>query len=137
MDVKDMKILWLDDLRNPFLNIEGRLPKEEGVISWVLNYNQFVDWIVKYGLPDLISFDHDLAKEHYTPEYFWDNYSESKKYQEWRRKSYKERTGEDCALWLVQYCNINKLDLPKCYVHSANPVGADFILNALNYNNLK
>jgi hypothetical protein len=129
--MKDMKILWLDDLRNPFLDIEGRVPKEKGVIHWVLNYRQFVDWIIKYGLPDIISFDHDLAEEHYTPEYFWDDYDESKKYQEWRGNTYKEHTGEVCAKWLVDYCDGNNLDLPKCYVHSANPVGADFILNAL------
>tara|TARA_R110000868_G_scaffold221156_1_gene472632 strand:- start:267 stop:656 length:390 start_codon:yes stop_codon:yes gene_type:complete len=126
-----MKILWLDDLRNPFLDIEGRIPKEEGVIHWVLNYREFVYWINKYGLPDIISFDHDLAEEHYTPEYFWNDYDESKKYQEWKGKTYKEDTGEVCAKWLVKYCITNNLDLPKCYVHSANPVGADFILNAL------
>jgi hypothetical protein len=132
-----MKILWLDDLRNPFLDIEGRVPKEEGVIHWVLNFDEFVDWIIKYGLPDVVSFDHDLAEEHYTPEYFWNDYDESRKYQEWKRKSYKEQTGEACAKWLVDYCDKNKLDLPKYYIHSANPVGADFILNALNYHNLK
>lgn len=126
-----MKILWLDDLRNPFLDIEGKVPKEEGVIHWVLNYDEFVDWIIKYGLPDVVSFDHDLAEEHYTPEYFWNNYEESKKFQEWKRKSYNEQTGEGCALWLVDYCDKNKLDLPKYYIHSANPVGADFILNVL------
>jgi len=131
-----MKILWLDDLRNPFLNDEGRLPKEKGTIYWVLDYNQFVSWIDKNGLPDIISFDHDLAEEHYTPEYFWNDYDESKKFQEWKSGNYKEHTGEICAKWLVQYCVINKLQLPKCYVHSANPVGADFILNALkNYKN--
>jgi len=32
-----------------------------------------------YGLPDAISFDHDLSSEHYTPEYFWDDYEASKK----------------------------------------------------------
>jgi hypothetical protein len=126
-----MKILWLDDLRNPFLDIEGRVPKEEGVIHWVLDFNQFTEWITKYGLPDIVSFDHDLAEEHYTPEYFWNDYNESKKYQEWRRKNYIEYTGEYCAKWLVDYCTTNKLDLPKYYIHSANPVGVNFISKAL------
>mgnify|MGYP000270099518 CR=1 FL=1 len=39
------KILWLDDFRNPFLNIEGRVPDEKGVVEWVLNYDEFVQWI--------------------------------------------------------------------------------------------
>lgn len=121
-----MKILWLDDLRNPFLDIEGRVPKENGTIEWVLNYEQFVMWIEKFGLPDLISFDHDLADEHYTPKEYWDDYQLSKQYQE--SQNYQEKTGMDCAKWLIDYCMDNNLKLPKFYSHSANPVGRDNIL---------
>tara|TARA_R110002096_G_scaffold45215_1_gene121699 strand:- start:75 stop:473 length:399 start_codon:yes stop_codon:yes gene_type:complete len=126
-------LLWLDDLRNPFLDKEKRVPlgNDKWNINWVLNFEQFTEWIEIYGLPDAISFDHDLAPEHYTPEYFWDDYDASKNYQEWKKKSYTTYTGEYCAKWLVSYCNKNKLDLPIYYIHSANPVGADFILNAL------
>jgi hypothetical protein len=126
--MKIKKILWLDDLRNPYLDIEGKVPKEAGTIEWVLNYEQFTQWITKFGLPYLISFDHDLADEHYTPEYFWDDYMESKKFQEWREKDYKENTGMDCAKWLVDYCIDNNKELPLFYSHSANPVGRDNIL---------
>ncbi len=122
------KILWLDDLRNPYLNLEKKIPKEYGVIEWVLNYEQFTKWIIKFGLPHIISFDHDLADEHYTPEYFWDNYIESRKYQEWKGKTYQEKTGLDCAKWLVIYCIDNNKQLPLFYCHSANPVGRDNIL---------
>ena len=124
------KILWLDDLRNPFLNIEGRLPKEKGEIHWVLNYEQFVQWIEKFGLPNIISFDHDLADEHYTPKEYWHDYQISKEYQD--AQNYTEKTGKDCANWLVDYCLDNNLSLPKYYVHSANPVGADNILFLLD-----
>jgi len=44
---KTKKILWLDDLRNPYIDLEGRVPKEEGIVEWVLNYNQFT---LMYGL---------------------------------------------------------------------------------------
>ena len=27
------RMLWLDDLRNPFINIEGRIPKENLIID--------------------------------------------------------------------------------------------------------
>ena len=38
----------------------------------------------------------------------------------------------DCAKWLVDFCMDNKVELPKFYVHSANPVGADNIRGLLN-----
>lgn len=125
-------LLWLDDLRNPFLNIEGKVPTEEGTIIWVLNYDEFTQYIEKFGLPDIISFDHDLGEEHYTPEEYWDDYEASKAYQE--AQVYTEKTGFDCAKWLVDYCMDNNKELPKYYVHSANPVGADNIRGLLeNY----
>lgn len=128
------KILWLDDLRNPFIDLEGKVPKVKGIVEWVLNYEQFVQWIEKFGLPDVISFDHDLADEHYTPEYFWNDYEESKKFQEWKGQTYQEKTGMDCAKWLIEYCLDNNKKLPKFFVHSANPVGADNIKKILeNY----
>jgi hypothetical protein len=125
----EMKILWLDDLRNPYINLEGRVPKEKGVVEWVLNYEQFTQWIEKFGLPEIISFDHDLADEHYTPKEYWHNYQVSKDYQD--AQNYQEKTGMDCAKWLVDYCMDNNAQLPKFYVHSANPVGADNIRGLL------
>lgn len=41
--------------------------------------------------------------------------------------SYCEKTGYECAKWLVSYCIDNKLKLPSYYVHSMNPVGAENI----------
>jgi hypothetical protein len=123
-------ILWLDDLRNPFLDLEGKVPKEIGTIEWVLNYEQFVQWIQKFGLPTVISFDHDLADEHYTPEEYWYSYEVSEAYQQ--KQVYQEKTGMDCAKWLVNYCMDNNYKLPKFYVHSANPVGATNISSLLN-----
>lgn len=100
----------------------------------VKNYNEFVNYIQKNGLPDVISFDHDLADEHYTPREYWDDYKLSKEYQD--QKSYSEKTGNDCAKWLVQYCIDLKLSLPLYLVHSANPVGADYIRKTLKDSNL-
>lgn len=53
------KALYLDDVRTPTETLPGYKP-------WyvVRNYNEFVEWISKNGLPDFISFDHDLADEH-------------------------------------------------------------------------
>ena len=98
-------LLWLDAIRNPFLNVEGKVPTEYFDIVWALNYEQFTAIIEKFGLPDGISFDHYLADE---------------------------KTGYDCAKWLCYYCAEKGLPLPRCYVHSVNPVGADNIKNYLN-----
>lgn len=85
--------------------------QEEWVI--VRSYQEFVDWILANGLPDIISFDHDLADEHYDMSKTCHHY--------------KEKTGYDAAKWLVEFCIHEFLPLPECYVHSMNPIGADNI----------
>lgn len=130
-----MIILWLDDYRNPFLNVEKRVPQEKGTLIWVRNFEEFTQWIYLNGLPDVISFDHDLGDEHYTPEEYWNCYESSKSYQE--NQIYKEKTGKDCANWLVEYCLDNNNKLPIFYIHSANPVGADNIRLLLENFNTK
>jgi hypothetical protein len=125
------KLLWLDDYRNPFEDRENKLPKIDfKELYWVKSFYEFENWINKYGLPDIISFDHDLADSHYTPNHLWDNYEESKKWQE--AQTHEEKTGYDAAKWLCEYCHTNKKSLPICYVHSANPVGADNIKHYIN-----
>jgi hypothetical protein len=100
-----MKKLYLDDIR---------IPKTEG---WdiVRTYEDFVEWIEKNGLPEEVSFDHDLAEISYDPT----TQTESFKYY--------EKTGYDAAKWLCDYCWTNGLPIPKWNVHSANPVGRDNI----------
>ena len=98
-----MKKLYLDDIRNP---------KEKG---WTIvrSYNEFVDWIEANGMPDEISFDHDLSFEHY--------------YGDIEPGSSAEYTGLDCAKWLADYCERNNAEFPAYNVHSANIVGAEAI----------
>lgn len=83
--------LYLDDIRTPPEN------------GWVLvkNYKEFVDYITEKGLPDVVSFDHDLG----------DKFNE------------REMTGYDCAKWLCEYCLENGIPMPQWHIHSANPVG--------------
>jgi hypothetical protein len=81
--------------------------------SVVRSYNEFIAHIMDNGIPDLISFDHDLADGHYT---------EAVDYNE------QEKTGYHAAKWLIDYCMDNKKDLPRCFVHSMNPAGTDNIV---------
>jgi hypothetical protein len=96
--------------------------REEWIV--VKNYDEFVNYISTNGLPYLISFDHDLADEHYDQSLYLTNYDDMS-------KSFKEKTGLDCAKWLVDYCLDNSLKLPKFVVHSMNPVGAENISSYL------
>jgi len=89
--------------------------------GWVIcrNFGCFTRTIQDMGLPDFISFDHDLADEHYI-------------YFEEEVDKYKEKTGYECAKWLVDYCIKNSLKIPEFAVHSMNVVGAERISNLLN-----
>jgi hypothetical protein len=43
-----------------------------------------------------------------------------------------EKTGMDCARWLVAESMNEKIPLPAIYVHSANPIGAANIMGYIN-----
>lgn len=77
-----------------------------------------------------VSFDHDLADEHYTPEEYWDDYEKNKEYQ--KTKIYKEKTGYDCAKWMKEFYEEKGMELPICFCHSMNPVGIERIYKLLN-----
>ena len=106
--------LFLDDLRVPTDCIsymhrrtaQYELYKGKWII--VRNYSEFTYWICENGLPDLISFDHDLGIE-----------------------DEGHPSGMECAKWLVEYCLDNQLKLPRWLVHSANPAGAENITGLL------
>ena len=125
--------LFLDDIRNP--SDTGYTGKIGFYIStnWVIvrNYDQFCKEIASRfeadeSFPDLISFDHDLADEHYAPGHRW------KDYHKWAEEmNFKEKTGMDCAKWLVDFCIDKNVKLPNYLIHSMNPSGADNIFGLL------
>ena len=87
-------MLYLDDLRSTPEGFER-----------VYSYTEFVAYLEHKGLPDFISFDHDLGEEF---------------------------SGYDCAKYLVDYCLDHQLLLPDFAVHSQNPVGKENIERLLN-----
>ena len=120
--------LFLDDIRVPtgvkMALHNGQWEKFPSHYTWVVvrSYGKFVTHITENGLPERIAFDHDLASEHYPAGVL------SLKPIEYN--SYTEKTGYDCAKWLVDYCEKKVLPLPEFYVHSFNPVGR---MNIANY----
>jgi hypothetical protein len=86
----------------------------------VRNYQQFVDHITKNGLPSFVAFDHDLADEHYRPSMYNKDGHYTNYYTD---GTFKEKTGYDCAKWLIEYCINNNRIFPEYEVHSMNPIG--------------
>ena len=112
-----MKKLFLDDLRTLEM-IYPNTDKSEWVI--VRSFHEFVNYINKFGLPDYISFDHDLGFKH-TRFYFQNGGHENP--PDPLTADFKEKTGYDAAKWLVEFTINNGLRLPFWYVHSHNPIG--------------
>lgn len=112
--------LFLDDMRNISDVTWVLLP--EGT-DWVVvrNYDEFVNTIQSKGMPEFITFDHDLSMEHYNP----DTWSDPD-------FKYKEKTGLDCARWFLNYCKENNKRVPNYSVHSMNPVGRRNITDAFS-----
>ena len=115
--------LFLDDIRDPrmvyyYWTLPLYLTPDWTIVR---NYDQFVNVINAKGMPELISFDHDLADVHYpktagdmNKPISYDNMT--------------EKTGYHCAKWLIDYMIDNNItDLPEIYVHSQNPVGRENI----------
>jgi hypothetical protein len=120
--------LYLDDVRTP------KNPNNEwvdGIDEWqvVRSYDEFIKHIQLNGLEnyEVISLDHDLGesamKEYYNnvhPNYTL-NYN-----------NIVEKTGYDCAKWLVAESMKTNIPLPQIYTHSANPIGSANIMGYIN-----
>jgi len=85
-------------------------------LDWMIvrSYDQFVKYIKLNGLPQMVSFDHDLADEHY--QYLL-------KQHDVDYTKYKEKTGMECVKWLCDYCLDNNHKLPICLIHTQNLIG--------------
>jgi hypothetical protein len=124
--------LFLDDERLPHRVTWANLPP--GPWTVVRNYSEFVSYIKKHGMPVFVSFDHDLADEYYRPSMYNPDKHYTKYYTD---ETFKEKTGYDCAKWLINYCLDYKLPFPKYEVHSMNPIGKENIKSIIeNYKNL-
>jgi len=111
--------LFLDDIRVPTNVTWVDIPKDQHY-SLVRNYQEFVDLITLRGLPKFVCYDHDLSDCHYG-DGLNDRGIDYDKYQ--------EKTGYDCAKWLVDYCMKNGVKHPPYVVHSMNPVGKQNIIS--------
>ena len=104
------RLIWLDDKRNPFIGdwLEKFSPVDLSKLNeviWIKSYDEFVSNILVNGLPAAICFDHDLGDY----------------------KGEEEKTGYDCAKFVVDYCISNDCITPYHSVQSDNPPGKENI----------
>lgn len=112
--------LFLDDMRYPEEVSALRGMPSDWVIARTAKDAQW--YVRRRGMPDFISFDHDLADEHYG------DAGEAIAIIGYDR--YEEQTGLHFAKWLCDLVAKGELDMPagfKYHVHSMNPVGAENI----------
>jgi hypothetical protein len=117
-----MTKLFLDDERDPYKVTWVELPPGPWVI--VRSYAEFVAHIKKHGVPAFVSFDHDLADEHYRKSMYNPDRHYSQYYTD---GTFKEKTGRCCAQWLVERCLDTGEPIPPYTVHSMNPIGVENI----------
>ncbi len=101
--------LFLDDLRIPTDVTWANIPVDQHY-SLVRSYKEFVDLITLRGVPMYVCYDHDLSDFNNT----------------------EEKTGYDCAKWLVAYCVEKNIKHPSYIVHSMNPIGKQNIESYIN-----
>jgi hypothetical protein len=112
-------VLFLDDERLPEQVTWVDFPRYE-VIHIVRSYNGFVKQLEIYGVPMFVCFDHDLTDDHYVA-MLQEN---DPNYAGVKNVDYgPEKTGYDCAKYLVEFCKKKNVKLPGYVVHSMNPAG--------------
>jgi hypothetical protein len=107
--------LYLDDFRDPRDSAFYLKNPIYETLQWVVvrDYDAFVKCVEENGIPEVMSFDHDLASIHYQHQSDIDY------------DIFSEKTGYECAKWFINYIIDNDLELPKTIlIHSMNPVGS-------------
>ena len=125
--------LLLDDIRYPSQcslvyssHVEKLVDKTKTVNSnWhvVRSIEEFTEWIMQYGSPDIVSFDNDLKVSHY------ERYVEVAGGRDCYNYEKETDTGIAALRFMLNYCKEHHLKLPKIYVHTANKYARD-IMNA-------
>lgn len=121
--MKEPYNIFLDDIRVPEDVTWIKLPTVEWLI--VRNYEEFRNTIVSKGIPTFVTYDHDLSDQHYQP-------ITTLNQNNIEYHKYREKTGYECAQFLVNQCMNKAIKHPRFAVHSMNPVGRQNIVSYIN-----
>lgn len=112
--------LFIDD--DPSRAVGHFVPEKHWSGEWVraASFNEMVAVVSRRGMPELVSYDHDLSDEHYDPEV--------------PQSDYREKTGLDCAKWMASaFRELGMIHPHPFLVHSMNPGGKANILSFLRW----
>ena len=144
---KDQSIEYNKNMKNNIYLDDVRTPIDHGHFDWtvVRSYDEFVAKVSEIGLDniEIISLDHDLGD---TAMYeYYNNVSPNFTLD---YNNIKEKTGYDCAKWLIKHFyeehaldedllsrstkRAKGITFPAVYVHSANPIGSANIMGYIN-----
>jgi hypothetical protein len=134
-DTLELYNLFLDDIRYPngayLYDKDVNLIDATGIPTnqWqiVRSYESFVRYINKNGLPDTVSFDHDLHFEHIR--HYHEVTQPTGGVIEYGNLEHK--TGKSCAEFLVRKWEECGKPPLRVYIHSANQYGAKNIKEVL------
>jgi len=124
--------IFLDDIRSPRdcgLYMQSRIGSKANMYllqGWrvVRTVQEFTEAIKQHaGKIDRISFDHDLAEEHYRSDLM-----ALEGWEEYHNIDERELTGYDAAVFLKLHYQKENLKLPEVFAHTMNPVGMEKIL---------
>ena len=128
--MKNCYNLFLDDVRTPHDVFEYTNQKEYKNLQWEIarSYDDFVNIFshryIHGQMPCLISFDHDLAAEHYL-------LGASTLYHSFDEEKVTIPTGWHTLVWLLNFYDSNDLKLPNILIHTKNPGGAVNMYNSI------
>lgn len=111
--------VFLDDTRDP----PEHLSK---VFDTVRSHGEFKRWVDRYGIPDLVSFDHDLHAEHVA--FFFERGGFGNP-PDPSNEIFLHPTGYDSAKWFLEACSSEGVYPRHVLVHSRNPAGSDRIFS--------
>lgn len=112
--------LFLDDVRDPnssWMNYCMQC-RDYDLVKWTIarSFDEFKAIIDEKGMPDFISYDHDLHDEHYDGS-MWLGLNE---YNE-VAKNFKHPTGLECAQYVLE--KLGDKVHPPFFPHTQNPIG--------------
>ena len=133
------KCLFLDDVREveqAFLWDKNKsLIGASGIAAckWdiVRSYEEFIAYIQKHGIPDVVSFDNDLWDVSYELMTNPTNEELTKQFQMIGWQDFKIKTGAHCAEFLVGACKAYDKPIPEYYIHTANSAARPIIKEIL------
>ncbi len=113
--------LFLDDFRQPkdaFKLWGVNIYSPDSDVRWIAvkNAQEFYETINRLGVPQIVSFDHDLADEHYDQ-------------RTWNSEERTPPDGFDCAKMLLRTIQESDTLIPEIHIHSQNPVGSKRIFS--------